>query len=1032
MIVLLPCYSLEDFSLYRSSEESDEIFSAWSALYHPALIEKMNKIPRWEPAGNPMSGRSYSLILIPPCCESKIPASWLKEVEASEAILVRGKSSRSEMIADALKQLGIDNSSFDSETVESFLSLGFCHLLTELLTRKLRYMSNLDAQNFENRIFDAVKAAQQKRSDAVADGLQNAFDLLCQSKEYFFPTAVKFLDLTWIEEDDLAENLPAMIQRRQKRQEITNLVLPEPLLETLQKNHPQTLDLLKEEINADRVHLIGSDAGESPLYLLSATEMAEKIKKGRQHYFDFFNIYPTVFGRQSAGYSPILPQILRQCGYRGALAWTNDGWSLNGERQSLIFWKTPDGSCFPTLSKQPIDAESGENFMLLPDSLGNTYYSDKNISAIFAHRPNKESIWLGDIFRMNRFAPVLGQIYSIEKYFEIAGKTGLKKEFEKDDFRTNFLTRASKNNIADSVSVWQKNHWKNFVQQNDKGIEIVSSLILKKDKFISSQISSSIVSNILKEAFEQTFLYALGNDCSNSTTPFPIEPQNNFRSFPVEKTFEAKNKDSEIGYLIVNPSLSEESIILDERFGEISQEHSHLISVSIREEKNYRLLKLPAMSRIWIPQRLPNSLNEETLLQKNENKSNFLKRPREEQLPIAKTSFFRKLKSKWLGNEDNSDSKTPSMADYFEERFSKTEIDQYYRLCNEFFEVRIDPITGEMRRLTTFSQPVMRGDALANGLLRQPSRGNRFAFQLCLKLSDEQRISDQRSKEDANFGYSIMSADQIEILSTGPFFGRIQIQGRLMAPDGEMLSRFTQILTIQRASRIIDVWLKFDPVKLPTKHYWDNYLGCRFAWKDSSADVLVGNHHSLWTTSRDYLQAPHCVDIRSDKFYGITILSAGLPFYRRFGLHRLDSVLIPANESQRIFRFGIGVDLANPIQVAQLYGNDSIIVLDNCPKLKWTFEQFIKVEVPNIIPLSIEPVYENKSNIGSLLGIRVVFQETENKKTVSTLKLSVPVKKVNIVNMENIVLDEICLKNHQAFDLSLNPKQILKIEICFK
>ena len=37
MISLIPCYSLEDFSLFRKASEVDEIFSAWSALYHPAL-----------------------------------------------------------------------------------------------------------------------------------------------------------------------------------------------------------------------------------------------------------------------------------------------------------------------------------------------------------------------------------------------------------------------------------------------------------------------------------------------------------------------------------------------------------------------------------------------------------------------------------------------------------------------------------------------------------------------------------------------------------------------------------------------------------------------------------------------------------------------------------------------------------------------------------------------------------------------------------------------------------------------------------
>ena len=111
MITLLPCYSLEDFSLYRSREESNEIFSAWSALYHPALIERFG-MPKWERAGNPTPDRKYRLILIPPCCESQVPRDWLKAREAEETVIVRHRSDRGEILDEALTRCGLADHGF--------------------------------------------------------------------------------------------------------------------------------------------------------------------------------------------------------------------------------------------------------------------------------------------------------------------------------------------------------------------------------------------------------------------------------------------------------------------------------------------------------------------------------------------------------------------------------------------------------------------------------------------------------------------------------------------------------------------------------------------------------------------------------------------------------------------------------------------------------------------------------------------------------------------------------------------------------
>ena len=79
LITLLPCSNLEDLRLDRNPDESEELLSAWSALWHPALIDAAQAMPGWHPADQPPQESAGSLIILPECCESLLPDGWLAE-----------------------------------------------------------------------------------------------------------------------------------------------------------------------------------------------------------------------------------------------------------------------------------------------------------------------------------------------------------------------------------------------------------------------------------------------------------------------------------------------------------------------------------------------------------------------------------------------------------------------------------------------------------------------------------------------------------------------------------------------------------------------------------------------------------------------------------------------------------------------------------------------------------------------------------------------------------------------------------------
>ena len=54
LIALLPCQSLEDFDLERREEDAEQLLSAWSALWHPALLAARRRFPVGCPPHTPL------------------------------------------------------------------------------------------------------------------------------------------------------------------------------------------------------------------------------------------------------------------------------------------------------------------------------------------------------------------------------------------------------------------------------------------------------------------------------------------------------------------------------------------------------------------------------------------------------------------------------------------------------------------------------------------------------------------------------------------------------------------------------------------------------------------------------------------------------------------------------------------------------------------------------------------------------------------------------------------------------------------
>lgn len=1124
MISLIPCYSLEDFSLYRQSSEVDEIFSAWSALYHPALVAHFGEAPRWEAAGSPSTGKDRKLVVVPPCAEYLVSRTWLKAAEEEGAIIIRHTADRDEILKTAFEKLGVspfptspnDDSNEtaspaqdvnaqnvlsqtsreeDKDAVESFLAVGLCCLLEELLTRKLRYMSNLDQVSFKTRIVDAAKAYMAHNVEEREKNLQKAFDLLTTSKEYFFPTATKLLDLTWTQAEDLAEALPNELKIRRSRNENTNLVFPVPLLKQCEKEFPETLKLLQEEVQAQRVVLIGGDEWESPLYLMSPTEIGQTLLNGKNEYLRVFGTAPVVFGRNEAGYAQTLPQLLKQTGYKGVLSRTGDGWSLleKPSDRSQIRWQGRDGSIIATFCKKALDATSSEDILQLPDRIGNSYYSDDASAIVFEHRPGTESRWLHDLIRMDRYSPVLGKFYDVANYFRVTEGAGEKEKFVKDCFKTNFLTRSSKRERVDLVSLWVRRQRLGQIEPTLERLETTLRTLTLKTKTnerLQRLFENYLnLSNDLKKDASRTLKlldeYLLPVEQTSKQPPFDIdalfeqyeerktqtlEAASQYLKLAFEQTEKGENAKKTLGTLFINVASASKEILWEVRsedcsktqnlykefFAQVEGVTPRVFSCETSEVVQY-VVQIPAGGSFWLPkfddveyQFIDRPLfdfgqKSISLLAENDAESSLSANAQnavgDRQTPSAKKlSLFQRVASTLKGEVPNSAKTDPNspnaasdraLAEYVVKRYSATEIEKYYQLKNDAFEIRIDPVSGTVRRLTTFTG----GTRFSNGVLRQPGIGNRLAWDFAFKLPKELLAEDRRSEEDPCYGYTIPAADSIETLASEPGIGRIRTSGRMMTPTGEIAGRFSQTLTIRLKSKLIEVEAEIEPLMTPGNSPWDSYFGCRFAWKDSLAEIRGGVGASLIGTARNFIQAPESVDIRSDDNIGVTILSGGLPYFKKISDSRLDAVLIPKGETKRRFRFAVGIDLADPHTDALAYLAPDPLRIDNVPSPKRIAASLLSSDSFNVRLLSLSPILSESADrkLGSFVGVKATFIETHSANTSVAIRSFLPIEKVESIDLTGAVKKEtIELPNANSIELNFAPRQLRTLNIYFK
>ena len=903
LTVVLPCHSLEDLSLDRSSVEAEQILAAWSALYHPALIAQFRGPPGWRGAINAPSTPDGHLVVVPPCCEDDLPCEWLTKVESAEAVLIRGCQHRDEILEKALEVLDDPQpSEAEPDLVYDFLALGYCHLLVELLTRQLRYMSNLDEVAFESSTLSAAEKWVEGDDEAAREHLRSAFDLLTEAREYFYPVETHLLDLTLVAPTTIGPDLEELLHRKAP----TNLVLSGATLQAIAEQTPDTIAHIRKALDDGELSIIGGEFEELELPLLGPETLLQQFACGRETYERLLGRTPKIYCRRRFGLSPLLPQILTKSGFTGACHFTLDDGRFPTGNQSRIKWEGVSKASIDSLVRLPCDASRAGTFLALPERLGNAMDLDHAATAVFAHWPGRHSPWYGDLIRACSYSPVLGRFFSIDEYFKETQYVGQATRYPADGYRSPYLRQAVDRHEKQPLSRWLEAARTEIEGQLNHSLQTIAAMIAEAK---------------------------------------PNPNRNNVDAMQaIRDGLAAGAGPTGPGCLVVNPLSFARRITVDvSDWEQLPVVGGSIIAAAEQNKRKTAIVTVPGMGFAWIDPGMQ---------------------------PPEPEAAQPKKRRRWLGTKKEQ---TPlPMA---EENI----------LRNDFFEVKVDPNTGALRSLHDYR-----------------TRDARLAMQLAYRSLPQ---GGRTTHDDEDTFYTVMAADEIAVRASGPLFGELLTRGRLLDCEGDCVARYEQVLRAQRGSRILQVDLSLEPEILPDGDPWANYYAARFAWSDATTDFFIGSGNTTLPSQSMRLETPSFIDLRSEKT-NTTLLTAGLPYHRRFGLRKLDTLLIVPGETQRSFRLGIGVDVPYPYAAANAFLAPEFVLSHVGPSPGTATGWLFHINAKNVIATSWEPIFDEHR----LRGVRTRLAETENRKVDVVLQCFRQVAKARKVdflgqNIEDLAVD---------------------------
>lgn len=423
--VFLPCHSLDDFPTWLEEAEADELLAAWTAAWHPSLIAAAGSVPEWASVDAPPADPDSMLGVVPPRYDDRF-AGWMEPLCTAGSLFVRQLADRDAIVGACLAAV----EPFHGPVVADFHALGLAWLLCELLARRMRSASGLEASGFRESVVAAARAAVAGDEDAARNGLREAFGCLEASRSHYYPVDVWLVDLVLLAGTTLGRPLADELESPVP----AGLVATGELVETLARRDPGLLACVRRRCEARMVAPAGGRYDSRPIDECAPETIVESFERGRRAWREHLGVAPATHAQCAGGSSAILPQVLRHFGYDGAVWNLFDGTPLPDPGAGRIRWEGTGAASIDAVARPPLDARSARTILSLADTIGDAMDHDHTVVVQFAHHAGTASRWFLDLRRIGGWSRVLGTFVTPDECFRQTAGAGSLVAFEPDAF----------------------------------------------------------------------------------------------------------------------------------------------------------------------------------------------------------------------------------------------------------------------------------------------------------------------------------------------------------------------------------------------------------------------------------------------------------------------------------------------------------------------------------------------------------------------------------------------------------------------
>jgi alpha-mannosidase len=163
-----------------------------------------------------------------------------------------------------------------------------------------------------------------------------------------------------------------------------------------------------------------------------------------------------VFGLFHTAFSSILPGLLVNTGFSGALHASFDGGRLPQTEQVKTWWGSGDRGAIQALAARPLDVSRPETWLKLASKIGDTIATDHVATIVLAGWPGAGSEYYDDLRRAARYGSVLGKLVTLEEYFRITREPDDWTKFHTREYPARSSAELGPNPISAQVDAYRR------------------------------------------------------------------------------------------------------------------------------------------------------------------------------------------------------------------------------------------------------------------------------------------------------------------------------------------------------------------------------------------------------------------------------------------------------------------------------------------------------------------------------------------------------------------------------------------------